>query len=441
MLIKEFLEKVCNEIKYKPIQSDISEELENHIEEIKEEQLQKGLEICKAEEIAVKQMGEPVEIGKRLNKIHRPRLDWKLLIIVLVLLAFGILVSFIRTQNILINEFNNNYVVRNVLFLIIGLVLSIGIYFYDYTKLAKYSNYIYLFATIVCLFALFGGSASISGKMFLKVGLIFMPLEKIVLPFYIVAFAGFINNYDKNKIINISDIKINIDLVKILVSSFLSMGLMILIPSLISAIILALIYLILATVKIVSNKDSAKRNLTILYGIILLIVFYMIFLNPYRIERLNVSFNPEIDPEGGGWIVMQQRKILNSANFIGRADDLGLALNVFDEGCNYALLSIIAHYGIIPAIILIIVVIAFSSKIVYNSKIVKQLYGKYLLIGLGCLFIIESIVNILMNLTIGIQINSSLPFVSYGGTGQIMNMICIAMILSVYRRKNICKRA
>ena len=138
---------------------------------------------------------------------------------------------------------------------------------------------------------------------------------------------------------------------------------------------------------------------------------------------------------------MQQRKILNSANFIGRADDLGLALNVFDEGCNYALLSIIAHYGIIPAIILIIVVIAFSSKIVYNSKIVKQLYGKYLLIGLGCLFIIESIVNILMNLTIGIQINSSLPFVSYGGTGQIMNMICIAMILSVYRRKNICKRA
>ena len=58
MLIKDFIEKVCYEIKYKPIQNEITEELKNHMEEIKQEQIKKGIEENKAEDIAVKQMGE-----------------------------------------------------------------------------------------------------------------------------------------------------------------------------------------------------------------------------------------------------------------------------------------------------------------------------------------------------------------------------------------------
>ena len=86
MLIKEFLENVCNEIKYKPIREDISEELSLHIQEQKEDYMKEGFDERNAEEKAVSNMGEAEEIGKKLNKIHRPKFDWILFIVVAVLI-------------------------------------------------------------------------------------------------------------------------------------------------------------------------------------------------------------------------------------------------------------------------------------------------------------------------------------------------------------------
>ena len=56
MDIKSFLNKVCEEIKYKPARKGISEELELHIQEIKEDFINKGINSDEAEEKAVSQM-------------------------------------------------------------------------------------------------------------------------------------------------------------------------------------------------------------------------------------------------------------------------------------------------------------------------------------------------------------------------------------------------
>ena len=64
MDIKGFLNNVCQEIKYKPVRKGIADELENHIQEIKEEYIETGINEVEAEEKAVKQMGEAKNIGK-----------------------------------------------------------------------------------------------------------------------------------------------------------------------------------------------------------------------------------------------------------------------------------------------------------------------------------------------------------------------------------------
>ena len=100
MQIKDFLNSVCEQIRYKPIRESISEELKNHIEEIKENYMQEGLQEELAEGEAIKQMGDSVEIGKKLNKIHRPKLDWKLVLIIGVLICFGFLIAWIKTLHL-----------------------------------------------------------------------------------------------------------------------------------------------------------------------------------------------------------------------------------------------------------------------------------------------------------------------------------------------------
>ena len=113
------------------------------------------------------------------------------------------------------------------------------------------------------------------------------------------------------------------------------------------------------------------------------------------------------------------------------------AIELFDEGTEYVFISILAHYGWIIASLLIITIILVSVKLIINSIKVKDNYGKMIIIGISCLFILQSVFNVLMNLNLWFEAGFELPFVSYGGTGLIMNMVCLALVLSIYRRKDI----
>ena len=137
MQIKEYLNKICEQIKYKPVREEISKEIEDHINDIKEDLIKDGANETTAEIKAINQMGNAEEIGRKLNKIHKPKLDWKLLIITFVLICFGFVVSFIKTTSDIAETNNLNFMTRFILFTLFGIVLGIGVYFSNYKKVQK----------------------------------------------------------------------------------------------------------------------------------------------------------------------------------------------------------------------------------------------------------------------------------------------------------------
>lgn len=145
MQIKEFLNNVCEQIKYKPIRNEISEELENHINETKENYIEEGMEEKYAEEKAVNQMGNAEDIGKRLNKIHKPKFNVQLLILVFILLEFGCLASNL--------DYSDKYKI-NLIIIILSIIPFLLIYFFDYRKLQKYSNLIYAIPTVMIIYSM-----------------------------------------------------------------------------------------------------------------------------------------------------------------------------------------------------------------------------------------------------------------------------------------------
>ena len=68
---------------------------------------------------------------------------------------------------------------------------------------------------------------------------------------------------------------------------------------------------------------------------------------------------------------------------------------------------------------------------------IKPIYGKYLIIGLGTTYIMQSVIHILMNLKLWIRSDVNLPFVAEGSLYLLINCFTFAIILSVYRRKDI----
>lgn len=444
MDIKSFLNKVCEEIKYKPVRKGISEELKSHIQEIKEEYINKGIPENEAEEKAVFQMGVPEEIGRKLNKIHKPKLDWKLLLLIVILMGFGVFVAILRKQTM-----NDNYIGNTIIYMIIGIILSIGIYFFDYKLLKKYSTVIYYIASILMILPILHYGFTIRGVCYIRLfGITIFP-PTIAVPLYVISFIGFIFNYNKNNNFNITilnkKISINKDMTKIVIYSLISLILMKYIPSITNAIILGIAYLIISTVKIIQNKKNCIKNLIILYGIPvfmgLMLLILMLIRSPYRLEKIISSFNPEIDPQGSGYVGMLQKDILENAKIIGDADTFAVSSDqsIINVESNYTFIYILGKTGILVAGLLVCAIILTSIKLIINAKNIKEQYGKFLIIGLSSLYILQSFATILMNINMGVQTNVNLPIVTYGGVYFIVSISTIAVIFSVYRRKDICQ--
>ncbi len=441
--IKEYLKSICEQIKYKPIREEISNEIEAHIIDLKQEYINDGIKEEDAEQKAINQMGNAEEIGKKLNQIHRPRVDFKLIFITIILLGFGFLVSFIRTSQLVTNGNEANSMTKYIFFLIIGVVLSVPIYFIDYRKILKYSNILYGIASGIILWTLlFGVNVNVIPHIYISPTINSISPYTIAVPLYIISFVGFINNLKQESEIKIlQKYNINIKLVKVIVLSLISLYLLFLIPSITSVFILSLTYLIIGTVKIIKSKENKTKNILMLWGIPIIIGFilgiYLLVGVPYIADRFEVTFNPESDASGMGWLGVNRKIIINSAQLYGEADDMSTAIDLFDEGTGFAFISILAHYGWIVAILVTVSILLLSIKLIINAIKIKENCGKSLIIGISSMFILQSIFNILMNLNLWIESNYNLPFVSYGGVNLIINLMCLSLILSVYRKKDL----
>ena len=92
MRLDEYLDTVSEQIRYKKIRSTVVKELENHILDQAEAYEACGAFPEEAMERAVREMGDPVETGVSLDRIHRPQMSWGIVITIglISLLSIGL---------------------------------------------------------------------------------------------------------------------------------------------------------------------------------------------------------------------------------------------------------------------------------------------------------------------------------------------------------------
>lgn len=415
MNAKEFLNNVSKEIKYKPANRPITEELENHIEEAKKDYLCKGYSANEAEEMSVEQMGNAKKIGKELNKIHRPKLDWVLIGLIIILFSFRISLSVNSTTNYI-----------NVKYLIVGLICGTIIYFFDYRKTKNCSNLIYFTASMILIFQWINWYFGLDID---KIHFVNMRLWNVCIPLYIIAFAGYMADYKKEEFWDIM-ILYTISCVFIYMQS----------NSITNTLILVFSYLAIIALKMLQdNKENRKKVIAIYGGTLITSVIVMLLMTNIHIAYIfNGDTTEENYAPNGYWYQNTQEhenKILSNLKWFGATEDQE-ELDKTDSS-HFRFLYILAKFGIIPATILAVVIIFMCLRIVKNSKKIKDSYGKYLIIGLGTTYIMQSIIHVLMNLKLWIRSDVNLPFVAEGSLYFLINCFTFAVILSVYRRKNI----
>ena len=136
--MEEYLATVMEQIRCKTVRPFIERELRNHIEDQIEDNIKKGMEYEEGVNNAIKDMGDPVETGISLDRIHRPQIAWGMIALVAIMSAFSVALHYTISRNGVGYEC---YISSKAPFMyVVGFIIMIAVYFIDYTFIARFSK-------------------------------------------------------------------------------------------------------------------------------------------------------------------------------------------------------------------------------------------------------------------------------------------------------------
>lgn len=163
-------------------------------------------------------------------------------------------------------------------------------------------------------------------------------------------------------------------------------------------------------------------------------------LKPYQKMRLLTFLDPEKFSREGGWQVVQSKVAVSNGSFWGEGFMNGsqVQLRFLPEGHTDFIFSVISEeFGLLG----ILVVLGLFTLFIYRLvKITMETNNKFLYLvssGITALFIFQIVLNI--GIAIGIMpvTGLTLPFLSYGGSSMLVNMIMIGVVISINREKKV----
>ncbi|MBX9996628.1 MULTISPECIES: FtsW/RodA/SpoVE family cell cycle protein [Priestia] len=410
---KSFLEQVQSQIKSKEAKAFVSAELHHHLNEVKNYWLQKGISEEQADEKAVTQMGNPISIGRNLNRIHRPKVDWLTLALFVAALLLGFLP--LLSQGYMTG---NHFSMYKVIFVVLGGILAFGMMFIDYRKMANKGWIFYLLGTLLLLFLTRYFNTLVEGQAVLKIGS--LKIEGLMaIPFFLMAWAGF---FQSNRF------KMWQFLLLFFLSSYFFLQF---------SLTTLLIYVAMTFTMIWWSKLNKKKIAIVLgVGFALVTAWGIIgwmTVAYYQKQRLLSFINPYNSEEYFG--LSKVHHLFMDAGWFGKHSFVDQMIP--QANTNFVFLSFTYYYGWLFATILFLVLSLVVVRITFIAKKIGDSYTKLLLVGVMIIYTIQLVGHVGMIVGFFPMTNMSLPFISYGLMPVLLNAFLIGIVLSIYRRKDL----
>ena len=394
--MEEYLKTLLEQIRCKKAHASIYHEIRGHIEEQVADNIAEDMSKDDALKAALNDMGDPVQTGVEMDQLHRPQMAWRIIVAIGILTLFSILIQYLVTRYI---PDNNAYFVRHHIFnAIISFSAMIVVYRIDYSLIGKYSKWI---ATIFLLFFAFQ---------------IFIVEMRLILYQY------------RGKGWRVVP--------KIFIWMALPLFLTLELPNL--GVTISLFFMLASLLTIAVWKGwftfHKKKFLTAFWGISISFPIASVAIlmqtgkpAPYQTARIHALFDPTVENH----TLQTLRSIVTNSAFIGASNKKSL----LQEGQNsdYILSTLSAYYGILAALVAVLLIFLLIRKIFQISSSQKNQLGN----GCGMVFFVSAFWNVLVTLGLVFPTYTFLPFFSYGGVTMVVTYILLGIVLSIYRYKNV----
>lgn len=424
---EEYLNIVTEQIRCRAARGAVREEMENHIADQMEAFAAEGMEPREAEAAAVREMGDPVTAGNELDRIHRPKMDWKMIGLIGFLGIVGL-----ALQNLMQQHFGESEVGiqpgRQLIWLLRGFGVMILVCYLDYSRIAYWAK--------GCMLAIFA------------------------LALYTIAFGLEVNG--TRQWIHIARISINIKMLLLLLvplygavlyswrgQGYRAIGKAVLLmlpgmffawrmPSVLTVLLLFLSFTILLTLAVGKGwfRVAKKPLLAGIWSVVLLlpiagVAAVLLMGAGYQRERVLALLGRG---EGVSFQARMIKELLAGSRLMG-AGELPPADHL-SYLSDYTLAYAISYYGILAAALLMGMIAFLLFRLLRISLKQKNSLGMIMGAGSATVLVLQVLFYLLVNLG-GIPMGNYCPFLSYGGSGMLVTYILLGLLLSIYRYENV----
>ena len=196
----------------------------------------------------------------------------------------------------------------------------------------------------------------------------------------------------------------------------------------------------MATVFVLFVAGIKKRYIigAILIVVIAAPLLYFFVLPEHAKTRIDVFLNPDLDPRGAGYNVIQSKLAIGSGQLLGmgllKGNQTQLGF-LYPKTTDFIFSVIGEEMGFVATAGIVIVYVVLITKAIYVAKTAKDDLGSYIAAGIAGIFLFHMVENIGMTIGLLPITGVPLPFVSYGGSSLLTNLILIALLLNISGRR------
>lgn len=352
--------------------------------------------------------------------------EWGILICTIILLAIGLVALFSATQNSDYEEFK-----KQIMWIGISIPVIVVVIFVDYEILAKISPVIYGLSLISLVAVLFTEPINGATSWFNIGPFSFQPAEfaKIAVVLFMANVMVKLQQKGREEINRFC--KLGIILATVAVPTLLIIKQ----PDYGTALafLVALIFMLY-----VAGINKKYIITAVLLVVILVPLAYFFILPDHAKARIDVYLNPNLDPRGDGYNIIQSKlaigagQIFGMGLFKGNQTQLGY---LYPKTTDFIFAVISEEMGFVVAGAIIVLYVILITKSIQVAKTAKDDLGSYIATGIVGIFFFHMLENIGMTMGLLPITGIPLPFVSYGGSSMLTNLTLIAILLNISTRR------
>jgi len=317
---------------------------------------------------------------------------------------------------------------KQLLWFSVGLVAMVAAFLFNYKMLDRWAQPSYFVCIALLIAVLFFGKYVGGSRRWLIIGpLSFQPSE-IVKIAVILSLAHYYSKDAKTRGFTLRE------LIRPLMIIILPVLLISLQPDLGTA---GLVVLIAGSITVFVKIERRSFIYLIASGAVLAPLIWF-FLKEYQKKRILVFLDPDRDPLGAGYHIIQSKIAIGSGMLSGKGFLKGTqnALSFLPEEHTDFIFSVLAEewgfLGSVTLVLLFLILIFWGLTVAHGCR---EPFGTIVAVGITAMIFWQVFINIGMSMGLFPVVGVPLPFVSYGGSSVLSTAVCIGLLLNVSMRR------